>query len=289
MPDVNVFASGLFFPEAPRWHDGYLWLSDITGRAIRRYTASGVGEDYARLDTEPCGLGFAPDGSVLVVDMPGRRLLSLRDGTMAVVADLSGLAPSFCNDMVVAADGTAYVTQFGSNHWKGEPRRPAPVIRVSPDGKAEAFGPDLNGPNGIVLTPDERSLLIAEPGAGRIYYLNLDSGGAVSEHGIHAELPPAPGSQLPFGTPDGICLDSEGALWIADPTGNRVIRVGGDGKVTDSIPFADGIPLSVVLGGADARTLYIVVASHVDFYAPLRDPAGYVAVITVGVPGTGPR
>jgi sugar lactone lactonase YvrE len=138
-----------------------------------------------------------------------------------------------------------------------------------------------------VLTPDERKLLIAEPGAGRVYYLGLDPAGAVCEHGIHAELPPAPGSQLPFGTPDGICLDREGALWIADPTGFRVIRVGGDGKITDSIPFTNGIPLSVVLGGADARTLYIAVASHVDFYAPRSDPAGYVAAVTVPVPGAG--
>ena len=289
MSEITVFTGGLHFPEALRWHDGHLWLSDITGRVIRRYTASGDGEDYARLDTEPSGLGFAPDGSVLAVDMPGRRLLSVRDGATAVVADLSSLAPSFCNDMTVASDGTAYVTQFGSNHWKGEPRRPAPVIRVSPDGKAEVLGPELNGPNGIVLTPDERTVLVAEPGAGRIYYLRLDSAGAVREHGIHAELPPAAGSQLPFGTPDGICLDSEGALWIADPTGHRVVRVDGDGKITDSIPFPAGIPLCVVLGGAAGTTLYVAVASHVDFYAPLRDPAGYVAAITVGVPGAGPR
>lgn len=289
MSDVSVFADSLFFPESPRWHDGHLWLSDITGCVIRRYTESGVGEDYARLDTEPSGLGFAPDGCVLAVDMPGRRLLSINgDGTVtSVVADLSGHAPSFCNDMVVATDGTAYVTQFGSNHWKGEPPCPVPVLRVGPDGKVDAIGPPMHGPNGIVLTPDERTLLVAEPGAGRISYIRLDPGGAVGEHGVHVNVPPAPDSQIPFGTPDGICLDGEGALWLADPTGHRVLRVDAAGRITDSIPFMDGIPLAVALGGAAVTTLYVTVASHVDFYAPRHDPKGYVAAVTV--PVAGPR
>jgi sugar lactone lactonase YvrE len=281
MPDVTVFASKLHFPESPRWHRGHLWLSDITGRAIHRYAPSGEGGAYARLDTEPSGLGFAPDGTILAVDMPGRRLLSVTGTGTTVIADLSGHAPSFCNDMTVAGDGTAYVTQFGNNHWKGEPPRQAPVLRVSPDGKVEAIGPELRGPNGIVLTPDERTLLVAEPGAGRIYYMHLDSAGTVRDHGVHASLPAAPDSELPFATPDGICLDAAGGLWIADPTGRRVIHIDAGGQLTDSIAFPDGIPLSVVLGGADARTLYVAVASHVDFYAPRQDPKGYVAAMAM--------
>jgi sugar lactone lactonase YvrE len=279
MPDVTVFASGLHFPEAPRWHDAHLWLSDITGRAIHRYAGSGEGGVYARLGTEPSGLGFAPDGSVLAVDMPGRRLLSVTGTGTSVVADLSGYAPSFCNDMAVAADGTAYVTQLGSNHWKGEAPRRVPVLRVAPDGKAEAIGPELHGPNGIALTPDERTILVAEPGAGRIYFMHLDSAGTVVDHGVYASLPPAPGSELPFATPDGICLDAEGGLWIADPTGRRVTRIDADGQLTDSLAFPDGIPLAVAVGGASARTLYVAVASHVDFYAPPQDPKGYVAAV----------
>jgi sugar lactone lactonase YvrE len=279
MPDVTVFTSGLHFPESPRWHDGHLWLSDITGRAIHRYAPNGEGGVYARLDTEPSGLGFAPDGSVLAVDMPGRRLLSVTGTGTTAIADLSGHAPSFCNDMATAADGTAYVTQLGSNHWKGEASRQVPVLRVSPDGKVEAIGPELHGPNGIALTPDERTLLVAEPGAGRIYYMQLDSAGAVRDHGVHASLPPAPGSGLPFGIPDGICLDAESGLWIADPIGRRVTRIDAGGQLTDSITFPDGIPLAVAVGGANAGTLYVAVASHVDFYAPRQDPKGYVAAM----------
>jgi sugar lactone lactonase YvrE len=281
LSDVTVFASGLHFPESPRWHDGHLWLSDITGRAIHRYDPSGTGGVQARLDTEPSVLGFAPDGSLLAVDMPGRRLLSVTSTGTTAIADLSGHAPSFCNDMAVAADGTAYVTQLGSNHWKGEPPRPVPVIRVSPDGKVGPLGPDLRGPNGIALSPDGRTLLVAEPGAGRIYYMHLDSGGAVRDHGVHANLPPAPGSKLPFATPDGICLDASGGLWIADPTGHQVIHIDDGGQVTDSIAFPDGIPLAVAVGGTDAGTLYVAVASHADFYAPPRDPKGYVAAIRI--------
>lgn len=142
----------------------------------------------------------------------------------------------------------------------------------------EPLGPDLRGPNGIALTPDERTLLVAEPGAGRIYYLHLDSGGAVRDH---ANLPPARGSRLPFGTPDGICLDASGGLWIADPTGHQVIHIDDGGQVTGSIAFPDGIPLAVAVGGTDAGTLYVAVASHADFYAPPRDPKGYVAAIRI--------
>jgi sugar lactone lactonase YvrE len=283
MAELTRFADGLFFPEGPRWHDGCLWVSDVTARVVRRYKEDGSGEDFVRLDTEVLGLGFAPDGRLFVVDMPGRRLLAVRNGVTEVVADLAGHAPSFCNDLVVAGDGTAYVTHLGANHWKGETLRAVPIIRVRPDGTVDTIGPDLLGPNGIVFTPDERTLLIAEPGGGRVCYLRLDDTGEVLDHGVHASLAPAPSSGLPFGTPDGICLDAEGGLWIADPTGARVVRVDADGELTDVVPVAGGLPLAVVLGGAQGRTLYVTVTSNIDFYAPLTEPTGFIAALPVAV------
>jgi sugar lactone lactonase YvrE len=280
------FAEGLRFPESPRWHDGHLWVADIRGQVVRRYKEDGYGEDFARLDTDPSGIGFTPDGRLLVVDMPGRRLLTSGDGT-EVVADLSPHAPSLCNDMTVGRDGTAYITQLGSNFWKSEPLRAVPVIRVRPDGAVDTVGPGLLGPNGIALTPDEKTLYIAEPGAGRLYFLRFDDTGAVVDHGVHAELPAASSSGLPFGTPDGICLDVEGALWVADPTGARVVRIDTSGQLTDEIAVEDGYPLAVALGGAHLTTLYVTTTSTIDLFAPLTQLAGYIGAVEVDVPGHG--
>ncbi|MFI9386962.1 SMP-30/gluconolactonase/LRE family protein [Kutzneria sp. NPDC052558] len=286
MAEILRFADGLFFPESPRWHDGRLWVVDITGRVVRRYLEDGSGEEFARLDTEPSGIGFAPDGRLLAVDMPGRRLLAIGDG-VEVVADLSPYSPSFCNDMAVARDGTAYVTQLGNDHWKGEPPRAVPVIRVRPNGKVDTVGPDLMGPNGIVLSRDEKTVYVAEPAAGRVYFLRFDDAGAVVDHGEHVRVPPAPGSQLPFGVPDGIALDVEGALWIADPIGARVVRIDARGRLTDAFPIDGGHPLAVALGGTHRRTLYVVATANLDFYAPLTEPTGFVGAVDVAVPGCG--
>jgi sugar lactone lactonase YvrE len=284
--DLEILVSGLRFPEGPRWHDGHLYLSDITGCAVHRYDAAGQGGVFVALDFEPSGLGFAPDGSLYVVDMPGRRVVAVRDGVTRVVADLTGITPSFCNDMAVAADGTAYVTQIGSNFWKGEKLVPVPVLRVKPDGTAEQFGPALRGPNGIVVTPDQKAVIVAEPGGGRLQRYDLDEHGELTGVTVFAQLEPTPDHPHGVVTPDGICLDAEGAVWFADPTAHRVARVRADGEITDVIPFpAEVHPLAVALGGAGGRSLFVMATPTMDFYGP-RDTAGqgYVAVARVAVP-----
>jgi len=255
--DLEILVSGLRFPEGPRWHDGHLYLSDITGCAVHRYDAAGQGGVFVALDFEPSGLGFAPDGSLYVVD-----------------------------DMAVAADGTAYVTQIGSNFWKGEKLVPVPVLRVKPDGTAEQFGPALRGPNGIVVTPDQKAVIVAEPGGGRLQRYDLDEHGELTGVTVFAQLEPTPDHPHGVVTPDGICLDAEGAVWFADPTAHRVARVRADGEITDVIPFpAEVHPLAVALGGADGRSLFVMATPTMDFYGP-RDTAGqgYVAVARVAVP-----
>ena len=284
-PDIEVCVRGLRFPEGPRWHDGHLYLSDITGSAVHRYDAEGKGGVFAALDFEPSGLGFAPDGSLYVVDMPGCRVVGIRDGETSVVADLSGIAPSFCNDMAVDADGTAYVTQL-SNFWKGEQLVPAPIIRVKPDGTADEFGPALRMLNGILVTPDQRALIVAEPGASKLRRYELDAHGELTGVTVFAELAPTPAHPHGVVTPDGICLDAEGAVWFADPTAHRAARVRPGGEVTDVIPFpADVYPLAVALGGADGRSLFVMATPNMDFYAPRTGTGqGYVAATRVTVP-----
>jgi sugar lactone lactonase YvrE len=283
---IEILVEGLRFPEGPRWHDGYLYLSDITGMAVHRYDAGGKGGVLAALDFEPSGLGFAPDGSLYVVDMPGSRVLGIRDGVTTVVADLTGIAPSFCNDMAVAADGTAYVTQFGANFWKGEMPVAAPVLRVRPGGTIDEFGPGLMMGNGIVVTQDQRALIVAEPGGGRLHRYELDAAGELTGVTGFAELEPTPSHPYGVVTPDGICLDADGAVWFADPTAHRVARVRDGGEVTDVIAFPEHVfPLAVALGGEDGRSLYVMATPSYDFYAPRTGAGlGYVAVTPVTVP-----
>jgi sugar lactone lactonase YvrE len=202
-----------------------------------------------------------------------------------VVADLSGIASSFCNDMAVAADGTAYVTQI-ANYWKGEERVPAPLIRVKPDGTAEEFGPAGRTLNGIVVTPDQGALIVAESGSGKLHSYELDKHRELTRVTVFAELEPTPAHSRGVVTPDGICLDAEGAVWFADPSAHRVARVRRGGDVTDVISFpVEMYPLAVALGGADGRSLFVMVAPNIDFYAPRTGQGqGYVAVTPVTVP-----
>jgi sugar lactone lactonase YvrE len=284
--DMEILVSGLRFPEGPRWHAGHLYFSDITALAVHRYDAAGQGGVFVALDFEPSGLGFAPDGSLYVVDMPGRRVVAVRDGETRVVADLTGITPSFCNDMAVAADGTAYVTQLGFNFWKGEKLVPVPVLRVKPNGAVDEFGPALRSPNGIAVTPGNRAVIVAEPGGGRLLSYELDENGELARVSVFAELEPTPDHPHGVVTPDGICLDADGAVWFADPTAHRVARVRPGGEITDIIPFpADVYPLAVALGGDDGRSLFVMATPNMDFYLPRGGGGqGYVAVRRVTVP-----
>src|SRR5690606_14217044 len=209
---------------------------------------------------EPSGLGWLPDGRLLVVAMETQRLLRLEpDGSVVEHADLSGLARGSINDMIVAADGTAYVGDMGARiHDSGE-RRPGQTIRVDPDGTVSTAADNLESPNGHILTDDGRTLIVAESAASRLTAFTVDADGTLRDRRVYAELrPEKPG--IPVAPPDGICLDAEGAVWVADPIGARVFRVREGGEVTDSIDFTDVIPVACVLGGPDRRTLLMCVA-----------------------------
>ncbi len=287
--EVRTVLDDLVFTEGPRWHEGRLWCSDMHDHRVISTALDGTADTVVRVDDdEPSGLGWLPDGRLLVVAMETQRLLRVEpDGELAVHADLSSAARGSLNDMIVAADGTAYLGDMGVRiHELGSERRPGQTFRVAPDGSWETAADDLESPNGHILTDDGRTLIVAESGGGRLTAFTVREDGTLTDRRTYAELTPARDDVM-FAPPDGICLDAEGAVWVADPIGARVFRVLEGGEVTDSIPFTDVIPVACVLGGADRRTLLMCVAADWKRDAIAGRRTGRIDACEVGVPGAG--
>jgi sugar lactone lactonase YvrE len=227
------------------------------------------------------GLGWLPDGDLLVVSMEDRKLTRRgADGALTVHADLSGLATFHCNDMVVDAVGRAYVGNFGWNlHDRNAEPRAARLARVDPDGSVHVAADELMFPNGTVITPDGRTLVVGESFAGRLTAFDVAADGALSNRRIWAQLPEG-------AVPDGICLDGEGAIWVASPTTNDVLRVREGGEVAERI-VADQSVFACMLGSDDRRTLYVLTAAGSDPERCKVDRSGRIEAVEVDVPGAG--
>jgi len=287
--DVRTILDDLVFGEGPRWHDGRLWFSDMHDHRVVATTLDGDATTIVRIeDDEPSGLGWLPDGRLLVVAMETQRLLRVEpDGEIAVQADLSSAARGSLNDMIVSADGTAYIGDMGTRIQDlGTDRRPGQTFRVGPDGAWDCAADDLQSPNGHVLTDDARTLIVAESGGMRLTAFTVREDGTLTDRRTFAELVPER-DDVPVAPPDGICLDADGAVWVADPIGARVFRVREGGQVTDSIAYDDVIPVACVLGGPDRRTLLICVAADWKADALAGRRTGRIDAHDVVVPGAG--
>jgi sugar lactone lactonase YvrE len=263
MTTPEVLLDGLAFPEGPRWHEGRLWFSDMHDQRVLALDESGGVEEIVRVEQRPSGLGWLPDGRLLVVSMWDRKLLRLDPDGLAVHADLSGLATFHCNDMVVDARGRAYVGNFGFDLDAGDTPREAELILVHPDGRAEIAAEKLRFPNGTVITPDGRTLIVGESFGACLTAFDIADDGSLSGQRTWAKLEGA--------VPDGICLDSEGAIWVASPVSNEVLRVREGGEVTSRIA-TDRMAIACMLGGDDGRTLFILTAetTHAEEAPKLR-------------------
>jgi sugar lactone lactonase YvrE len=279
------FASGLISPECPRWHAGSLWLSDMGAHEVLRFQPDGTRHLVHRFpeEEEPGGLGWLPDGSMLVVGMEGRVVYRLLDGKAAVHADLRAMAPFQANDMIVGADGVAYVSHFGFDLHGGGERKSTILIRVAPDGTPSAAAQEMQSPNGLAISEDGRTLVVAEPGAGRISWFTIADG--CLRDRVSLSLEKAPGAARV--TPDGICLDSASGVWIADPYGRRLIHLDGAGKMDRTVPIEKGYPLACVLGVAERRMLFVCMADHISRGKISGRPSGRVIAFEVGTPGQG--
>lgn len=278
MTDLKVLMDGIYFGEGPRWRDGHLWLSDFYAHEVLKVDPQGNRSHVATVSEQPSGLGWLPDGSLLIVSMKDRKLMRLAEGVLSEYADLSAFAHWHCNDMVVSAEGRAYVGNFGYDHYSEPDEKPANLVRVDPDRSVHLADGGLMFPNGSVITPDGETLVVGETRANRITAWDIDADGALSNRRVWADLGP--------NFPDGICLDAEGAIWVADPRLKETIRVKEGGEITHRISTGDFGSYACMLGGEDRKTLYICTA-------PGSGPGaaearkGRIEYCQVDVPGTG--
>lgn len=280
---TRVLRDGLRFPEGPRWRDGKLWFSDMHAGVVLTVDLDGRSETVVAVPHEPSGLGWLPDGRLLVVSMQDRRLLRLDPEGLALVADLSPYATWHCNDMVVDAHGRAYVGNFGFDLHGQAPLVPANLVLVAPDGSAEVVASELLFPNGTVITPDGRTLIVAESFGARLTAFDIAADGRLSDRRIWAQLTPGPDGRTPV--PDGICLDAEGAIWVASPVTGEVLRVREGGAVAQQIPV-DRMAIACMLGGPERRTLFVCTSEALDPAATERR-TGRIEAVDVDVPGAG--
>ncbi len=269
---------GLAFPESPRWHENKLWFSDMYTCQVMTVDLDGRTESICSVPQQPSGLGWLPDGRMLVVSMLDRRVFCLEPGGLTLFADLADLAPSHCNDMVVDQQGRAYVGNFGFNFFEGQPPRPTVLILVTPDGHKRIVADELLFPNGTVITPDGATLIVGESYASRLTAFTICSDGSLTRRRVWAKLQ---GS-----TPDGICLDAEGAIWMASPISSEVLRVCEGGRVTHRISV-DSQAVACMLGGPDRQTLFILEAPLIRAEEGRAHKQGRIETVRVEIPGAG--
>jgi sugar lactone lactonase YvrE len=285
---TSTFADGFVFTEGPRWREGQLWCSDMHDHRVVAIDEHGSVRTAATvLDDEPSGIGWLADGRLIVVSMERGEVLRLEpDGSLVCHADLSTRVVGSLNDMIVAGDGTAYVGDMGMRiHGNGE-RQPGQVLRVAPDGSFDLAADDMHAPNGMALSPDQRTLFVAESAGLRITVFDRADDGTLSNRRVFASLAPSDPA-VSVSAPDGMCLDVEGAVWYADPIGRRVVRVIDGGAVIDVVSFAPETPVACVLGGPDRRTLYVCAAMAWRRDELVGTRAGRIASLQVDVPGAG--
>ena len=277
---TRTILDGLRFPEGPRWHDGRLWFSDMHDGRVLALDPQGRAETIFALEgDEPSGLGWLPDGRLLVVSMQRRQVLRREaDGRLALHADLSALAHFHANDMVVDRAGRAYVGNFGFDLNGGAAQRATNLALVHPDGRADVASDDMMFPNGTVITPDGGTLIVGESFRAQLTAFDVGADGRLSNRRVWATLERA--------VPDGICLDAEGAIWVASPVSKGVLRVREGGEVADRIEV-EHQAYACMLGGADRRTLYVCTAATHDPAKTGTPRSGRIEAVEVAVPGAG--
>jgi sugar lactone lactonase YvrE len=275
----TVLAEGFGFVEGPRWHDGRLVFSDMGSRQVLAVDLDGRVEEVCAVEGRPSGIGWLPDGRMLVVSMNDRRVVRLEpDGTLVEHADISGLASAPCNDMVVDGRGNAYVGNPGYD--MRNPPSPLPtaeLVLVRADGSAEVVDRSVRFPNGPAVTPDGATLIVAETMAARISAFTIGDDGRLTDRRTYADLPGR--------APDGIALDAEGAVWVADANGSACVRVREGGEVTDVVDTGRGC-FACALGGPGRSTLFLLTGEGFSGQA-IRKRTGAIETVEVTVPGAG--
>jgi len=273
---------GLGFPEAPRWHDGKLWFSDMGTCRVMTVDLDGNAETVVEVPEQPSGLGWLPDNRLLVVSMKDRCLLRLDPDGLVEIADLREFASFHCNDMVVDRQGRAYIGNFGFDLDDPDAAfKHAVIVLVTPDGAVRIVADEMVFPNGCVITPDGGTLIVAESFASRLTAFSIESDGSLTGRRVWAQF-----DDLGFVmsderiSPDGICLDAEGAIWFASPESTEVLRVKEGGDITHRFTV-ETQPFAVMLGGPDRQTLFVCTT----LLSERNSGRGRIEIVRVDVPG----
>ena len=282
--NTEVLIEGLTFTEGPRWRDGRLYFSDFFTHRVLAVDTKGNMETIVETPQQPSGLGWSPDGSMLIVSMNDQKLLSFSNGELSEVADLSQLATHFCNDMVVDKKGNAYVGNFGFDLHAGEPIKPTNLILVRSGEEPCEVAENVFFPNGTVITPDDKTLIVGETFASCLTAFDINEDGTLTNRRVWADLRSIEEGYTPV--PDGICLDAEGAIWVASPSTNDVIRVQEGGTLLDKVEVDRGA-FACMLGGENGNTLFISTANDSTEEACLKERSARIEVIDVDVPRAG--
>jgi len=276
MAEVRVVVAGRGLVEAPRWHDGRLYFSDWTAGEVVAVDDAGRTEVVARVRSLPLCSAWLPDGRLLIVSSAEGRLLRREpDGSLVTHAELGAAG---WNDIVVDGRGNAYVNSVGYDMTAGEAPRPGHVVLATAGGAVRRVAEDLAFPNGMAVTADNATLVVAESHGERLTAFDVGGDGGLTGRRVFAELGEAP---------DGICVDAEGAVWYATVPGRRCARVADGGRVLESVELDRG-GFACVLGGPDRRTLFATVADwRPDLPELVPAGSGQVQAVRVGVPGAG--
>ena len=292
---MTPFVTGGAYFECPRWHDGRWWASDFYRHAVFTYDADGRETEVVEVEGQPSGLGWLPDGDLLVVSMKDRRVLRRSaDGTVTEHADVSALTDGHLNDMIVDREGRAYAGNFGFDLMGGGEPATATLVRIDPDGTATVAAADLWFPNGMVLT-DDGTLIVAETFAARFTAFRIEADGTLGDRHVWAQVQPSPepaDTETMLGAvtfaPDGCALDAEGHVWAANALGGAVCRVAPGGQIVDEIAIPGELGVFACgLGGEDGRTLIACAAPDFDEAARSAAREAVLFATTVEVPHGG--
>lgn len=292
---ISELVNGFTYLEGPRWHEGRLWFVDFYTFTVNALNDDGTVEQVAVVDQQPSGLGWLPDGRLLIVSMKDQKILRQEsDGSLVEHADISAHCNGYGNDMVVAENGQAYVGEFGFDLMGGADHEFANVILVNPDGTSSVVASGLSFPNGMVITPDGKTLIVNELFGNKITAFDIGTDGTLSNKRDFANFgeigdEPDVAKRIEAATivPDGLALDAEGAVWIANTVNQKATRIVEGGKVLEEVNTApDGI-FAVALGGEDGKTLFLCAAPDWDEGARSKAREGRMLATTVDVPHAG--
>ena len=306
MKELKKLTGGLYFGEGPRWHENKLWFSDFYSHKVMTLDENNSLETVCEVPSQPSGLGWLPNGDLLIVSMLDKKILRFSEGSISVHADLSEYVAHKCNDMVVGRDGTAYVGNFGMGD-AGESLNSTHLMIVKSDGTV-LKGPDnLLFPNGTVITEDGKNLIIAETLGAKLTSFDIEDNGELTNRKLWARTSPLFSlliikflssmgfdlSKVDFSkysknlhVPDGICLDEKNGIWIASPTTKAVVRIEKGGNITDTINTPKGA-FACMLGGKERKTLYVIISNSSDPEEAQASPEGEIHSIEVEIPGVG--